>query len=64
MINHRYRYVIEIDGSYHDRKDQRRRDKIKNLVFRRRGYEVFRVMAFEPLQLEALAECIERHRDR
>lgn len=47
VINHHYKYVIEIDGSIHRRKDVKKRDQRKNRWFADRGYSVIRISAFD-----------------
>ena len=64
VVNHVYRYAIEVDGSIHNRKDVRRNDLRKNGFFQRKGYELFRLKAFDTEGLYGLCELIERHRYR
>ena len=45
VINYKYNYIIEIDGSFNS-KEQQYKDRVKDLSFKRSGYQVFRVEAF------------------
>jgi very-short-patch-repair endonuclease len=51
--NPTYKYIIEIDGSYHDRPDQKAKDLRKDLAYRRQGYTVIRIKAYDFASLEA-----------
>jgi len=44
--NRGYRYIIEIDGSWHDRPEMQYRDSLKDYYFKKRGYCVIRIKAF------------------
>lgn len=46
ILNHYYKYVIEVDGSWHLRTDIIEQDKHKDRFYRSKGYVVFRVKAF------------------
>lgn len=43
LINRKFKYIIECDGSIHDKECQKSRDKIKDEYFRGKGFSVFRV---------------------
>lgn len=62
VINHRYRYIIEIDGSYHLKPEQAQRDKLKDDVFRRSGYKVFRLKAYSDACFQHLVQNVKRLR--
>ena len=62
LVNHKFRYVIEIDGNYHSKKSQKETDAKKDRFYRTMKYDLFRVVAFKESQLVALAECVERLR--
>ena len=47
VINKKYKYIIEIDGSVHDTLKQIKVDKKKNDLFIKSSYCVFRVKAFD-----------------
>lgn len=47
VSNKGYRYIIEIDGSFHDRADQKLKDAKKDYNFKKRGYKVIRIKAFD-----------------
>lgn len=46
VINHKFKYIIEIDGSIHNTQQQQEIDQLKNHVFRKAGYKVFRLKPF------------------
>ncbi len=58
-----YRYIIEIDGSYHDRPDQIKRDEEKNKVFNSFGYRVFRLKPYNEKELLSLSVEIKAIRE-
>lgn len=47
VVNYKYMYVIEVDGSYHDRPDQVIKDKYKDYFLKKHGFKVFRIKAFD-----------------
>jgi len=57
IVNRQFKYVIEIDGSYHDRDDQKAKDFYKDLAIKKSGYIVIRVKAYDRL---SYLECISR----
>lgn len=56
ILNHKYKYIIEIDGSIHDTPKQKQKDIKKDLFYKKFKYRVFRVKAF---QKESFFKCIE-----
>lgn len=46
VSNKGYKYIIEIDGSWHDRADAQIRDNKKDYYFKKRGYLVLRIKAY------------------
>lgn len=61
-INHKYKYVIEIDGSIHNRADVKKKDAKKDKFYASKGYEVFRVTAFDEDSIESLYTYVDRHK--
>lgn len=61
IVNKQFKYVIEIDGSYHDRSDQKLRDAYKDLAITRSGYLIIRVKAYDRL---SYLECISKIKSR
>jgi very-short-patch-repair endonuclease len=61
-INHKFKYVIEIDGSIHIKKHVKEWDNHRDRKFLREGYQVFHVEAYKYDQFVALCEVIERLR--
>lgn len=55
IINHRYKYIIEIDGSIHDLENIKKRDIKKDFKFKSKGYQVIRVIAYN---INSLIDCI------
>ncbi len=45
--NQRYRYIIEIDGSYHDSPEQKLKDFKRNQWFQLRSWKVIRIKAYD-----------------
>lgn len=46
IANYRFKYIIEIDGSIHSRPDIALKDKIKDQYYKKQGYKVIRVQAY------------------
>lgn len=58
--NPKYRYVIEVDGSYHELPKQKVKDIKKDLYFNKLGYKVIRVVAYSDASLaEAIRTVLE-----
>ena len=53
--NRQFKYIIEIDGSVHNREDIKRKDITKDNWFRSKGYKVFRIEAYN---VESFQEVI------
>jgi very-short-patch-repair endonuclease len=47
VSNRGYRYIIEVDGSWHDQADVKLHDKKKDYYFKKRGYVVIRIKAYD-----------------
>lgn len=62
ILNRRHRYIIEIDGSWHLKEDSKARDKIKDERFAKRGYAVFRVVAYDRDSFLACVLAVRRRR--
>lgn len=58
VINKKYRYIIEIDGSIHDTIEQIIKDKEKNKIFISGKYCVFRIKAFLLRSFEKIIKYI------
>lgn len=63
-INHRYRYIIEIDGSFHMKPEQIQKDIKKNEYYMNRGYDWYRVQAYNEDSLNLTLEKIKKRRER
>lgn len=61
IVNMGYKYVIEIDGSIHNKPEQILKDKIKDHYFNKRGYIVIRVRHWN---MDDYKSCIERVKAR
>jgi hypothetical protein len=46
IINEGYKYIIEVDGEIHNTQKQAYKDLNKDFGYRKRGYKVFRVKAY------------------
>lgn len=58
LINHGYKYIIEIDGSIHDLPSVKYKDALKDFYYRQRGYKVFRVKAYDEASFEAALQAV------
>lgn len=47
VSNRGYRYIIEIDGSWHDQLEAQRYDDKRDYYFKKRGYEIIRIKAYD-----------------
>ncbi len=56
LINEYYKYIIEIDGSFHDLPKQIAKDIKKDKLFKSHGYEVIRVKAYD---MQMFNDCID-----
>ena len=61
VCNTGYKYIIEVDGSYHDRPDQRLKDIKRDYYFEKRGYLVIRVKHND---FASYADCVSKVRAR
>lgn len=57
VINYQFRYIIEIDGSVHDTLRQQGRDRVKDNYFKRTGFKVFRIKAYDTFSFD---QCIQQ----
>lgn len=64
VVNHHYKYIVEIDGGVHLRPSVMKRDEHKEKVFKNRGYEVFRLEAYNDELFGILVDNIAEIRDR
>jgi very-short-patch-repair endonuclease len=64
VVNHTFRYVIEVDGSIHHKDEVKRKDAKKEKVFANKGYEVFRIKAYSYDQFGMLVDMVEKHREK
>lgn len=63
VVNHRYRYVIEVDGGVHQRPSVRSKDAFKDKVFKKKEYEVFRIDAYNHEQFGTLVDLVSSRRE-
>lgn len=64
LINYWFKYVIECDGSVHDRADVKARDAKKDRYFRRNGFKVFRVRHGDMDKLKLIANKVRKIRQQ
>lgn len=57
VMNRRFQYIVEIDGSIHDSEKQKYTDYIKDSFYKRLGFEVIRIKAFD---LSSFEEGVKR----
>lgn len=62
VINHLYKYVVEVDGGVHLRPSVKLKDALKDRVFMKKGYQVFRLEAYDYEQFGDLVDGIEKVR--
>lgn len=62
LINFWFKYVIECDGSIHDREDVKARDARKDKFFRKNGFKVFRVRYGDLATLHKIADKVKKIR--
>lgn len=62
IINKKFKYIIEIDGSIHDRKDIQELDKIKTKKFESLGYIVIRVKSYSLESFRFAMRKLSQHR--
>lgn len=55
IINHQFKYIVEVDGSIHDTAKQIIIDRNKDIIFKKAGYQVFRVIAYDQFSFN---ECL------
>lgn len=56
VLNRRYRFIIEVDGSIHNSLEQKRKDMNKDGYYRKKGYTVYRVIAYN---INSYKTCLE-----
>lgn len=59
--NRGYKYVIEIDGSWHDQPEVQYKDRQKDYYFEKRGYCVIRIKAFNEESYKAGITQLKEH---
>lgn len=52
ILNPKYKYIIEIDGSIHNLEGVKAKDKLKNSYYENEGYRYIRVKAYDKVSLE------------
>lgn len=63
VFNKKFNYIIEIDGDIHSKRKVKNRDFIKNKVFTKSGYELFRINAYDYDHFGILCDKIQKIRD-
>lgn len=54
-----YKYVIEIDGSIHNRPEVKAKDRQKDIFYKKHGYFIFRIRAYNNLDyIQAMEEIL------
>lgn len=60
FVNWKYKYIIEIDGLYHEKEEQKEKDKIRDKFCNRHGYEVFRIKAYNEDDYKSVIEKVKK----
>lgn len=63
LSNRTYKYIIEVDGSFHDSPLQQTKDLKKTVYFQRRGYTMIRVKAYDQDAFDAALKTVLRLRN-
>lgn len=63
VINRKYRYIIEIDGSVHNDPAVQFNDKLKDEYYTSRNYKVFRITAYNLNQFNSVMDLIKTIRN-
>ena len=63
VMNKIYKYIIEIDGSIHDTPKQQYKDYIKDSFYKRLGFKVFRIKAYDINSFNATISSIKELRN-
>jgi very-short-patch-repair endonuclease len=58
IVNKKLHYVIEVDGSIHDRPFMKKKDQKKDTYYYLKGFKVFRVKAYNETELPSILEAI------
>lgn len=64
VINKQYKYIIEIDGSIHDKHQQKKKDLKRDQYFEKEGYITFRITAYDRIQFDKLVKAIVEYRNK
>lgn len=64
VINRMYKYVIEIDGTMHNTERQKLRDIEKNAYYKKQGYSVFRIIAYDNTMRTLVVDTIKDFREK
>ena len=63
VINHKYKYIIEIDEEFHRTdKQQIKRDHIKDYFYEKQGFTSFRIIAYDQNSFNEVKNGIEKLR--
>lgn len=63
VINHHFKYIIEIDGSMHLTKTQINKDHKKDHYYAFLGYKVFRIKAYDHKSFSETMKQLKKYRD-
>jgi very-short-patch-repair endonuclease len=64
ILNHKHKYAVEIDGSYHDSPVQKLRDEQKNEFARKQNYLLLRVKAYDLADAKSAIEFLLKYRNK
>lgn len=61
VLNRGYKYIIEIDGSVHNTELQQWKDRLKDAYYRKKGYIVYRIPAYDMEKYISVRDAIRKH---
>jgi len=64
IINKQHRYIIEVDGTIHDKPTQKIKDLEKDIYYMRHGYFIFRIRAYDIDAFTPLLDQITKLREK
>lgn len=64
VVNHVYKYIIEIDGSIHNSVKVKYHNELKDFFYKKSGYTVHRIVAYNNEQFNEVYEIISKLRTR
>jgi very-short-patch-repair endonuclease len=63
VINHKYKYIIEVNGKAHENRAQIKRDIFKKALYKKNGYKVFSIKAGNDESFSSFIENVKSYLD-